>query len=257
MTAPDIVATLLGEQSNLSESDEYLKSQFPYGLEVLIRRTLDGVIDYLLFEVDGIYNKYTSRLIRSVYWPNIVSAYFESHRLREQKRDHRAIFSAADCAERVSHIFDLLSQSVDLTDPSMKLPLGISSAVFSRLSVLLSIPLERDDLLPLSAFLMDSPIVQSLETWAEKLNSGCRLWSGGVINWRRKFRHISSDDLPADSSPSTPWWTWLGWSADKPFQEPPTEPTGFVADKNHNVLFAMVSVGAIFVYLGIMTSRNE
>ncbi len=263
MTASDISCSLVCENAGHRETNEYLMSPFPLGLDTLIAQILGEVTDYLLFEEDGIYTRYTSRLVRSVYWPNMVSAYMQSCGLRDRKRSSRSVStvaSAKDCADGLLHLFDLLSRSVDLSDPELQLPLPIACKLFSRMSVLLSIPIFCTDMAPLGPLLMDHPLVPHLESWAEKQNAACRLWSPGVISWRRKYRGVGTDESPRSNvlkgkSPF-PWWEWLGWSGEPVKIQRDESVPGFVADKGHNVLFGMTAVGAMFVYVGLWTSKE-
>ena len=244
LNADEIVSTLIEEHSLHSEHEDYLLQAFPRGSDILLSSLVGEVIDHLLYENERVFQSYTAPLIRSVYWPNFGFGYWQSWSLRETKLAQArlsSVHSASTCIKRLEEVVSLLTHAVDVTE-SMKLPLRISSKLFSLVSVLLTIPLEKDpELSPLADFLSASPQFATLAKWCERTNDGCKVWPARSLSTGRK-----SVEKP---KPNRPWWEWFGWSA-KSASTPSTEETPkFVPVKSHNILFAMASVGALFFFL--------
>jgi hypothetical protein len=84
----------------------------------------------------------------------------------------------------------------------------------------------------------------SIEKWCDKINDGCKVWSHHAIAWRKHLRN--SQDPSAHLAPKPMgWWEWFGFSP----KVTPEEESKFIADKGHNVLFAITAVSAVFIFL--------
>jgi hypothetical protein len=254
--ASDITEVLLNEHSIQSESEDISMSSFPLGCEKYIASQLDEVLGYLLYESVSTFDNYTSRLIRSVYFPNIILGYYESHFLREQvlvDRGKSLIRCRKSCMDAIARVIQTLQHSIDITE-SMKLPMRVTSKLYSRMSILLSIPMGMND--PLSEYLLTSPQIIALEAWCERVNAGCKLWPSGSINWRRKHRGQHTSPTNITRNESVKWWEFFGWSAQSETGDPgASAPSTFTPNKAHNIWFGLVSVSAIFVYIGMSSSR--
>jgi hypothetical protein len=195
---------------------------------------------------------YTRPLLMSIYGWNYFFGLFQTNSIHERKLrllESSTVKSIPDCVRKLEEVVAFISHCADISE-SMKLPMRITSRLFSLMSVLLTIPLEDESLKPLSNFLLNSPQMTAIEKWCERINDGCRIWSQNAIGWRKKIR---SGEQPGPNviKGRKAWWEWLGWSSsDKHRTDPTHEETGFVPDKRHNVLFAMVAVGTLFVFLG-------
>ena len=258
LVASDIVEALLVEHAAHTESEETALYAFPRGCDAFINRQLSEVVDYLLYENEEIFGSYTSRMLRSVYSPALVLGSWNSFKIREWKQaalHSSTVHSVADCIVKLEEVVAFLSRSVDITE-SMKLPLRITSKLFSLMSVLLAIPLEDPSLSPLADYLLQNPQMVAIEQWCDKINEGCRMWSRNVISWRKAIR--SGQQSPQGPAPQKTggWWEWLGWSG-KDFTPPPDEKSEFVADKSHNVLFVLTGVSVLFMYFASLGDNSK
>lgn len=250
LNGADVIEFLLQEYRNQVEQDEVLRLSFPRGSADYIGRKLSEVVEYLLYEQSGIFREYTEGMIRSVYGRNIVMGWWASWYVRSMKvkgMHSSSVHSVEDCVRSVSDVLSFLSHWVDITD-SMRLPMEVTSKLFSMFSVLLSIPLTAADptLAPLSDLLGQSPQLTAIAKWCMQLNQGCKVYPGSFLR----------GDKRSTKTANKAWWEWLGWSGRKvEHDSTSSQDNNFRADKNHNLVFAMVSVGALFVFLA-STSSN-
>ena len=257
-TAPEIVDFLLQEHAAHSDDEGYLQV-FPHGSEMYLAKSLGEVIDYLLFADESIFRLHTRPLLTSVYGWNYIFGLIQMSSVHEKKLrllESSAIKSVPDCVRKLEEVVSFLSHCADISE-SMKLPMRITSRLFSLMSVLLTIPLEDESHKPLSNFLLNSPQITAIEKWCERINDGCRIWSHSAIGWRKKIRS-GEHSGPHLTKGRKAWWEWLGWSSsDKHRTDPTHEETNFVPDRRHNVLFAMVAVGTLFVFLGTSSASQS
>ena len=175
LSGRDICDTLLAEHSAHSGNDDP-SMLFPNGAEEYISSVFSDVITYLLYECESIYFSYSSPLLKSVYGWNLFFGYLESNRVRDRimKIRHCSLLhSHEDCVLALETLFDLLSLSIHISE-SMRLPLKITSKLFSHVSVLLSIPLSEES--SLCSFMSTNPSFRALSLWGENINKGCKIW---------------------------------------------------------------------------------
>lgn len=232
LSAADICFSLTEEFQAHSGSNEF-SSNFPPGGEAYLCKVLKDVLSYVQYECETVHSRHTGPLLRSVYGWNVLWGVWQSQVLREvvlAGRESSTIHSLDACVEALSAVLDFLSHCVDITE-SMRLPMAITSKLFACMSVLLTIPISESEAAPLGSFLHTSPQVRALEAWCERINDGCKLWPSGTISWRRNGAAVVEQRQS--------WWEWLGGA----------EPTEFVAEKSHNMIFLMSSFAVLFVYL--------
>lgn len=243
----DVTEALLVEHALHSDAEETALLAFPRGSDAFLAKLLREAVSYLLYENNEVFSSYTSRMIRSVQWPNVIGGVWESGRLREDKirsLESSSVHSVADCLSRIEEAVSFLSHSVDITE-SMKLPMRITSKLFSLMSVLLAVRLECESLQPLHDYLLHSPQMVSIEKWCDKLNEGCKVWPHRVISWRKNLRNSQDPSVQFIAPKPAGLWEWLGFTS----QVSREEDSKFVADKGHNILFAMTAVGVVFIFL--------
>ena len=254
LTSEDIATVLLNEHSTHSESEDFSMSSYALGCEKHIAREIDAILAYVLFSDDLVYDNYTAPLLRSVYFPNMVMGYYQSHVVREKvlERVVQLIRTREHCVSALQSIIEILQHSIDITE-SMRLPMRITCKLFSRLSILFSIPIPADDVL--NEFLTTNPQMVALEAWCERINAGCKLWSPGAISWRRRISRTATV-----SHENCKWWEYFGWTTAHSTSGDPTtsqSSTNFSPNKTHNIWFGMVSVSALFVYVGLLLNRAK
>jgi hypothetical protein len=251
----DIVEVLLREQAVHSDIEEHLLMSFPKGADYYLQKTLSEVVDYLLYQDELIFQTYTSRRIKALHAPNWVRGVWESHILREKglaRCEKSTVQSIEECVERLNEVVAFLGHSVDITE-SMKLPMRITSKLFSLMTVLLSIPLDDASMVPLNDLFLSHPQFVALEQWCGRMNDGCKLWSQVAMSWRKTIR--SGESLPVACKKISAWYEWLGWKSKGESAQHKAAPE-FVAEKSHNVLFAMTAVSALFVYYASLASSQ-
>lgn len=261
LNGSEVIEVLLAEYSNQVESEETLMQGFPRGASDYMENKLLNVIHYMLYYHNEVYRDYTDPMIRSVYGLNFISGRCSSWHIRTTKLgkiERSDVRSVDDCVRSLNETLSFLSHSIDVTD-SMKLPMRITSKLFSLMTVLLSIPLRGyADLSPLSTLLMESPQIVAIEKWCEKINQGCKLWPSSVIQWRGPLRSATCESPRGEDrkSAEAAWYEWLGWSGKEASSTagPPEGENLFEANKSHNMAFAMVSIACLFVCLSTLES---
>jgi hypothetical protein len=265
MNGTEVIDSLLMESSYQSESADFSLQTFPRGARDYIGSKLSDTIEYLLYANESVFVSFTDPLIRSVYRPNIFAGWLQSWCMRRSKLSKMhtsSVHCVEDCVRNVEETVSFLSHSVDVTD-SMKLPLEVTSRLYAMMTVLLSIPLKDETLAPLASLLLESPQIAALEKWCVRQNEGCKLWPFSVIGWREAVRCAGgrANEQVAESSSKTAWWEWLGWSSAKHANTTgeggPEAASDFEANKSHNIAFALVSVGALFVYVATNVSASS
>ena len=253
LNSRDICHVLLNEYATQSDHDEIALSAYPFGTDTLIESKLDDILSFILCECDDIFSEYTRPLLASTYGPNILFRLMNPSMLREEliqdSRIGSSVKSMDDCVSTLRTVVALISHCVDITE-SMKLPMKIASKLFSRMSILFSIPMKSSNL---SDYLHNAPEMVSIEAWCIRINAGCKLWDEKSLRWRRK----SGATETVESSVGG-WWEWLGWRTRTRDHEWSTGPqTPFKPNKAHNVYFAMASVSAMFVYVALVLNSSR
>ena len=265
LNARDICNALLDEHSSQSEQDEIALSAYPFGTDTLIGEKLDGILSFVLYECETIFSMYTKPLIASIYGPNLLFRWTKPDILRHDAiaKSHirSAVRNAEECISSLKSVVALISHCVDITE-SMRLPMKITCKLFSRMSILLSIPMTSSTLPTLSEYLHNAPEMVSIEAWCNRINAGCKLWDEKTINWRRKSRLGDEKEETLDgASTSKWWWEWFGLSSRTrrhPEQDEWSAPQNpFKPNKAHNVYFAMASVSAMFVYVALVLNSSK
>lgn len=223
------------------------------GSDCFIQEQLDNIISFVLYECDNTFSKYTRPLIESVYGLNLVFRWSKPDEIRQGAIDactsKSSIKSAHECVDSLKSVVNILSHVVDVTE-SMKLPLRITSRLFSRMSILFSIPTSTPTLTALNDYLSNAPEMVALEAWCCRINAGCKLWDDRTLTWRRRKGTTILTGLEKES-----WLEWLGLSPPQEVSPPTTTP--FKANKSHNILFAMASVSAMFVYVALVLNSGR
>lgn len=260
----DICNALLNEHYLQSDTEEIALSAYPFGTDTLIGEKLDDVLSFVLFECDKIYSAYTEPLLASLYGSNLLFRWTKPNSLRDEAiqraQTRSSVKSMEDCITTLKSVIALITHSVDITE-SMRLPMKITSKLFSRMSILFSIPMSHSILPGLSEYMENAPEMVSIEAWCARVNAGCKLWDEKTITWRRKSSRAGQTDI-VDTS-RTGWWEWLGWGSgtrrhagdQEEWSEPQQNP--FKPNKAHNVLFAMASVSAMFVYVALVLNSSR
>ena len=251
MSSPGICEVLLNEHSIQSDYEEIALGSYPLNADHLICELLDNVLVFVLYENEDMFNVYTKPLIASVYGYNLAFRWLKPGLIREEyltyTRSKSSVKSAEDCVVAIKAVISLLSHTVDVTE-SMKLPLRISSKLFSRMSVLLSVPLSSPTLKPLADYLSTAPEMLAVEAWCARVNAGCKLWDERTIRWRRHSAELKTPET---------WLSWLGWTSTNDTSWSSTNTPIFKPNKSHNVLFAMTSVSALFVYVALVLNSSR
>ena len=245
-----ICDALMCEHSSQSDYEDVALGTYPLNADHLICELLDNTLAFVLYETEEVFNHYTKPLIASVYGYNSAFAWLKPGMIREETltcfRSKSSIKSAEDCVGAIKSVMNLLSHTVDVTE-SMKLPLRITSKLFSRMSVLLSIPMSFPSLRVLSDYLSTAPEMLAVEAWCVRINAGCKMWDERTIRRRQDSVEFKTRES---------WWNWLGWAGHDNWSS--TNPTTiFRPNKSHNVLFAMTSVSAIFVYVAVVLNSSR
>jgi len=263
LNSEDVCSVLLNEHSSQSENEELALSAYPFGTDTLIEALLDNVLVFVLYECDEVFSSYTKSLLASVYGPNLLFRWTKPGMMRDEmiqsSRSCSSVRTVEDCILSLKTVTTLISHSVDITE-SMKLPMKITSKLFSRMSILFSIPLKSVPLQALSDYLEKAPEMVAMEAWCVRINAGCKLWDDRTIAWRRKSSRSGQSEVSVQSSN---WWEWLGWttrghkrhSEEEAWSGPPTP--SFKPNKSHNVFFAMASVSAMFVYVALVLNSSR